>query len=515
MRNVIAGVLFWLGVAVGVAGADTGAVGFRVVHLDDASRQVRPAIDFEGTLTPSPRDYPVQVAIWYPAVTGTGQPMSVIDYSAWAQNKEASRPLTDEDRARSAQSLTFIRTILLNKEPSQPAPPRTASWPEARARHQADALPGPFPLVVAGTDGSISSVAALAERLAAAGFVVVATPSLSHEATWQVTSPARAIESRARTLEFVSAWAAHDLPQADAHRRVLLGVNFDGMAAVASELRNMQARAVVSLDGWEGKQSNADTLPALPFYDRRHLRVPYLTLQQADAIGGLAPSLALFDQLAFSMRRYAIVRGLGHPHYVGPTATLWDEMPAEARASLEVVYTAVVQFVRAAVDSGHGRGADASLDRLKADGRLVRDERRDASPPAPIDAEVEALVMRGPPAEAAARLRTLMARSPGVPLFTERTMSLFAFRWSRRASLTEALPLHALGVEAFPGSLDARLRLIDALREAGRQEDARQALDVARAYLDSPGGQGQDRAGWEKALLSRQASLSPGQTRPE
>ena len=221
--------------------------------------------------------------------------------------------------------------------------------------------------MVAGTDGSISSVAALAERLAAAGCIVVATPSLSHEATWQVTSAARAIESRARSLEFVSAWAATHLPQADSNRRVLLGVNFDGMAAVASELRSMQARAVVSLDGWEGKQNSADALPALPFYDRRHLRVPYLTLQQAEGDGGLAPSLAFFDQLTFSTRRFAIVRGLGHAHYVGPIATLWDEVPDEVRASLDVVYAAVVQFVRAAVDPGRGlgTGADASLESIE------------------------------------------------------------------------------------------------------------------------------------------------------
>ena len=31
--------------------------------------------------------------MWYPAVTGTGQPMSVIDYSAWAQIKEVVAPV--------------------------------------------------------------------------------------------------------------------------------------------------------------------------------------------------------------------------------------------------------------------------------------------------------------------------------------------------------------------------------------------------------------------------------------
>ena len=51
----------------------------------------------------------------------------------------------------------------------------------------------------------------------------------------------------------------------------------------------MQARAVVSLDGWEGKQNNADALPALPFYDRRHLRVPYSRCNKPQASGGLAP----------------------------------------------------------------------------------------------------------------------------------------------------------------------------------------------------------------------------------
>ena len=107
-----------------------------------------------------------------------------------------------------------------------------------------------------------------------------------------------------------------------------------------------------------------------------------------------------------------------------------------------------------------------------------------------------------------------MAQSPGVPLFTERTMSLFAFRWSRRAGPAEAVPLHALNVEAFPGSLDARLRLIDALCDTGRKEDALRALDGAVAYLGSPGGQSVDRAGWERELVARRASLGRDATRP-
>ena len=87
---------------------------------------------------------------------------------------------------------------------------------------------------------------------------------------------------------------AERLGLGDVSRLGLIGVNFDGMAALNFEMRNMRADALISLDGYEGKQSGTAMLRASPYFEPLRMRVPYLIFVQDER----EPSPALLHDRA-------------------------------------------------------------------------------------------------------------------------------------------------------------------------------------------------------------------------
>ena len=79
-------------------------------------------------------------------------------------------------------------------------------------------------------------------------------PSRREYAAVQVSRPNVVVEARVRDFEFLLDHARR-YSFADTSRIAAIGVNFDGMAALAFQMKNMAARAVVSLDGWEGREN--------------------------------------------------------------------------------------------------------------------------------------------------------------------------------------------------------------------------------------------------------------------
>jgi hypothetical protein len=79
-----------------------------------------------------------------------------------------------------------------------------------------------------------------------------------------------ALETQTRNLEFLFAFARLE-PLSTTHGSAS-SVNFDGMAALVFQMRNMTAQAVVSVDGYEAKAGNVAT-QAFPFFDPVRMRV--------------------------------------------------------------------------------------------------------------------------------------------------------------------------------------------------------------------------------------------------
>ena len=239
----LAGVLYFVVAISGQANAepvtatlDYGPfqVGFRTVTELDRSRATQPRRAFDGRAADGETAMPIDIGIWYPA---THSP-AVARMSAEAY-KTLRTPMT-----RDAVAADFVRMASFGG---------LEMTPPSRAVRDATPADGRYPLVVSGSGLGTGWIRA--EYLASHGYVVVAAPSSSRTGTLQASQPAIALETQTRNLEFLFAFARQQ-PYVDATRLGILGVNFDGMAALVFEMRNMQADAIISLDGYEAKAGN-------------------------------------------------------------------------------------------------------------------------------------------------------------------------------------------------------------------------------------------------------------------
>lgn len=411
-------------------------VGFRVESVRDRSRTLGPATDFEGRRHTAPREWPVQLAVWYPSRDASGPGIRDGAYRAWHGVRETLAPPGPQDEQQAARDLLALTAA--TRIPASSEDVQAALDTRGMAVADAPAAPGRYPLIVGGLGGA--GVAwPLAELLASHGYVVVTTPALGRTAGDEATRPQVALETRARTLEFA---AAHVLEtrEVDADRIALIGVNFDGAAALLSQARTMRARAVVSIDGREGKAGGDALLRQAPEFDIVRLRTPYLTVQWDEPMLP-APDPTLFEQMAYAPRRWLVFRGLGHAQLVANVAPL-PSLPAQQREAIVVLQQTVLGFL-----DTHVRGTASSPPPI-AQALLVADRHLEALPSAPTRDELEDLlwtkadVVRG-----LEIVRRAQARHPGTVLLDAQTARLYAFRHERAGRVDAAAALRRYAEE--------------------------------------------------------------------
>ena len=413
-------------------------VGFRVDAVRDRSRTLGPSSDFEGRRAEAPREWPVQVTVWYPAAHADGSGVRDAEYRAWHYVRESLADPSPDDERRAADDLQGLAAAA--RLPVADGDVEAALAVRGIAVRNAPPAPGRFPLVVGGLGGP--GVAwPLAEVLASHGYVVATAPALARSMRAEATHPQIALEERARTLEFVVSHLA-GTSNVDLDRLALAGVNFDGAAALLSQARTMRARAVVSVDGREGKAGGAALLTGAPEFDLVRLRVPYLTVQW-DEPRLAAPDPALFERLVYAPRRWLVIRGLGHAHLVGNVVALPGLAP-DVRRAVHLLH----ETIRAFLDE-HVKGqARADAPPTSA---LLADERRQALPPAPTDDEVEDLLWtRADVDRGLAVIRKVQATHPDGLILDAVTARLYAFRHERAGRHAAADTLRTYADEITP-----------------------------------------------------------------
>ncbi len=219
-----------------------GGVGFRLVNHWDHSRPYRTSHAPDGTPVDLPTGRPLQIAIWYPAVIGDLPPLTVADYIRLAATENTLQPVTEE-RARAAQAYLLSDPFV----DIDSVEARLAST--VMSRRDAPPASGSFPIVVyaPGSSASWHDNYALAEILAAKGYIVLATRSraLRHP---DMSMDVNGIESEVRDLEQLYETAI-SLPGADPTRVAAIGRSWGAVAAVVFAHRNHQTDALISLDG--------------------------------------------------------------------------------------------------------------------------------------------------------------------------------------------------------------------------------------------------------------------------
>lgn len=244
-------------------------VGFQVVQQYDLTRAFRQDFDpVSGQATKGERARPIQTLVWYPA-TRSGKTMRYGDYLHLAGNEVDFTHSAAEARAAAD---AYIRDEYIPE--SGPEQAQQEMQAPVRARHDASALSGKFPVVIYAP--SISAPAAenadLCEYLASHGYIVLASPSVG-QGSRQMANDLPGAETQASDIAFLISYA-HTLPAADPDRIGVVGYSWGGMANVLAAAKDSRIKALVNLDGSE--RYYPDLIASAKYVSARRMTAPML-----------------------------------------------------------------------------------------------------------------------------------------------------------------------------------------------------------------------------------------------
>jgi pimeloyl-ACP methyl ester carboxylesterase len=337
------------------------------------------------------------------------------------------------------------------------------------AVENAAALGGPFPLIAIGQGlyyESPIAFAAMAEYLAARGFVVATTPLVGTNSPL-VKLDAQDLETEVRDLEFATA-EARRLSFVSPERLGVLGFDMGGMAGLILAMRNADVDAFVSLDSGILYPHPAGIPRTSADYDPTALRVPWL--HGTGAMGATPPDAAaksLFDEATHSNRYLLVAKDMGHVDFTSyaliqgrkAMTAYWGPETTEGAASHAVVAEYVSNFFGAFLN--HNAQSIAFLSRDTQDAfpgsGMTLDHR--AATPAPIGyAEFVQAVIAGRADEAIDELRSVASVEPEHVLLNEMYLQRLGvsllFTWDFHE---EAEPVVEFATELHPTSAGAQM----------------------------------------------------------
>jgi hypothetical protein len=464
------------------------AVGFRLLEDEDLSRAV------SGGSRDATYPRPIRTYLWYPAQASRRAPLTFGRYAALADDDIWPAEIAGELRQR----LKFANGPLARSLPA-------ASLTELlerpmRAVENAEALAGPFPLVVIGLGlyyESPVTFAATAEYLAGRGFAVATAPLVgTHTAIVRLVFAD--LETQMRDLEFVIA-RARQFAFVDPERLGVLGFDQGGMAGVVLTMRNRDVDAFISLDSGIQYPHPSGLPRSSPHYDSLALRVPWLhaaVQRNEQAPGSTGPSL--FDEAVYADRYWLRIENFGHADFtsyalVNGRAQLpnyWQPSTPERAAMHQVVAEYVAHFFAAHL-------AESAVSMALLDQALRQSEptlgttiEHRAPSPAPIEYdEVVQQIVSGRAAEAVSALKSLAAATPQHPLLGEFNLARLCFSLLHTWNLAEqAVPVIELARELHPASVDLQFLLADAQATRGNYPAAIALYEqLSTQFPDAPG----------------------------
>lgn len=462
-------------------------VGFRVIEARDSARAFQPKRDWTGRPAADP-SRPVQISVWYPAASANGAAMR-----AWELRALAEEELVDlhPDTARERARRRHVRgTQLMNAAPAE----AESLWSDTlAARRDAPAAAGRFPLVLYLTSAGVSNPG-LAEHLASRGYVVASIP-----ATGRMTEGSIAYTPNPLTLATDVADAGFVLavlrrqPNVSADRLGVVTFSASSLPALLWQMRDMQADALVFIEGWERYRTGAELVATSPHYDPRRVRVPLLLLERA--ADEVSPAFAKVGDVVDSLRhadvRRVSFRDALHVDFLSHVFGASEHQPEIHATSTALIH----RFLDAAFNGQAAAEPQASEVFAVA-----------TRPAAFVSRPTEEELFRLAELDAREAERVYEAtKGDGPPPFHRDVMNraaLFAVEPEDRVIILRMV------ADAYPRSADAHYRLADALLAVDRREDGLVAL---RAALDRvPGDASLDAAGreqWIRRIETRLAEV--------
>ena len=484
-------------------------VGFHVLDTVDNTRTFAPRFDADGNSRGStPR--PIRLCIWYPAAGARGGAMAARDYTRYIgmPGRTVSRVTVAEwERAERA-----LITRMTKHEFTDAEWERVMSLPTA-AHYDEPAAEGRFPVILTCAGPQRNPV--FFEYLASHGYIVVSIPGVGRftEQAIEFTPNPESIEMAVQDLQFVYAWL-HERPRADLDRLGLWAFSSLSIYTTQFQLRNMAARAMLHVEGWEGFVRGREILEETPFYDPAAIRVPYMLLkkEKEEALAQYASDGTVFESFLYSPRYRVLVAGADHGDFNSMSVTRY------ATAEKQQLFENACRISRAFFDTYLKSDEEAGkhLDELLQSGRAASELRFEilpaAAPVPPTEAEVIAAFEGGRDAQRAAMDRiSEVLESDGTLPYHEHVLSRFGRRLLREGRAPDAAVVFRVITRVFPTRSDPWDELADALEAAGDRDGAAAAAQKALELL--PGDDSlsdEDRARMRLSLQQKIDRLSGG-----
>jgi alpha/beta superfamily hydrolase len=258
-------------------------VGFKVFSLFDSTR----ALNNQKGLRP------IQISIWFPAqVSVKPQLMQYKDYfllSAAEIDFEVSDAIRDS-------SIAEYKSLLLQNGVNGDS---FEAWFNTQMIANKNVIPieSKFPLVVIaqGNYHSAHHQSFLCEFLASYGYVVVTTPSQTR-ISGQMTDNSQAVESAEEQVKDIE-FAIRSLGKfgnIDFNNIALIGHSFGGRSIPLLQMKNINVKCLVSLDGGLGLNTAIDDIKKSPAFKSEKMNVPLLHIYE-DNEEIVKPDLTLID----------------------------------------------------------------------------------------------------------------------------------------------------------------------------------------------------------------------------
>ncbi len=456
------------------------AVGFATVDQYDYSRTMADRFDDQGKPRGGEAARPIQTSIWYPAAAG-GARMSYREYVALSV-----RPGFFPARDAAAQRLA-IESLTGHFVVTDSARQRRELDASMHAVRNAAHETGRYPVVIYGPSFNAPSFenATLMEYLASYGYIVISSPSMG--ASGSMTADYAGMESQARDMEFLAAYA-RSVPGADVTHLGVMGFSWGGISNVLMSLRNPSVGALVTLDGSIAYFYHA-LFEKAPFASGVPLTVPALFLKQREPDAAMTAQLgadSVFDFFSgiHNAEAYRVdLRTLGHQNFGE-----WFDRLSQKGSPYFVVDTAVqgagyqriALYARNFLDAHLKNSADgrAFLALSPAENGFPASELSiertvaAAPPPASIGGFANLLMRRHlPMSEAPGIFAELRMAHPGW-LLPEGEVDAWGSRLAKAGKLDDAIGVLRMNIAMYPASSGAFASLGGAYLRRGDKTSA-------------------------------------------
>lgn len=186
---------------------------------------------------------------------------------------------------------------------------------ETKANRNAREIKGKFPLIVLGNVGEGFYYSAMAEYLAANGYVVVTLPSVGANEGERCGFDLNCLKIQQADMEFAIARMSKQ-SNVDGSRIGVVAWSFSGLAAAHLQTRNPNVKAVVSLDAATGYQYGKEILDLSKEIDLNKTNVPFLHLHGLAGQSRVPKNFAFFDKYQSREKQLLEFKNLQHSDFI-------------------------------------------------------------------------------------------------------------------------------------------------------------------------------------------------------